>query len=116
MSISLFYLRLSSTKPNPAIVGEVKIVHRDSDEKSKFWRPSNPDADDVAKVSIFGEARQKDWRERMRDSTLQAPSLALDGDRGIYVKFKKRCKFYSFDILMFKHRRSHYKVGYSKSL
>ena len=97
-------------EPNPAIVGEVKIVHRDSDEKSKFWRPSNSDAEDVAEISIFGEARQKDWRERMRDSTLQAPSLVAQGDRGIYVKFKKRSKFYSFDILMFKRMRSHYKV------
>ena len=102
--------RLESVKPNPAIVGEVKIVHRDSDEKSKFWRPSNSDSEDVAEISIFGEARQKDWRERMRDPTLQAPSLVAQGDRGIYVKFKKRSKFYSFDILMFKRMRSHYKV------
>ena len=100
-------------------MGEVKIIHRDSDEKSKFWRPSNSDADDVAEISIFGEARHRDWRERMRQSTRHTPLLVAQGDRGIFVKFKKRSKFYSFDIL-YRHcaidMRSHYQVGYPKSL
>ena len=68
-------------------------------EEFNTWNSTDANADEIAEISIFGGSyRNRDWRAQFKDPKQLFHSAYKAGDRGVYVNFKKKCRFNSFNF------------------
>ena len=92
-----------SDAPSFAVVGEVSIIHKSLAEEFDTWNSTDANADDIAKISIFGGSyRNGNWRAQFKNPQQLFHSAYQENLMIVYLTFKhKKVLLFIFTYFLF---------------